>query len=127
MRSAYEGADVVLNASRVEGLSNALLEASAAGRAVLASCIPGNQGAVRGESSGPPGGLLYDPTDPRDFTAKALLLLDDPALRAEFGRGGLVRASALPSPEEEAAALAAVYARIHRLSQRECRPGRAGR
>jgi glycosyltransferase involved in cell wall biosynthesis len=41
MDSVFADADVVLNTSRFEGMSNALLEAQAAGRPVLADGDPG--------------------------------------------------------------------------------------
>ncbi len=58
MRSAYEAADVVLNASFSEGLSNSLLESMAPGRPLLASDIPGNRSPIWGEKGEDPAGLL---------------------------------------------------------------------
>lgn len=109
MRAAYRGADVVLNTSLAEGLANALLEAAAAGRPVLASDIPGNRGPVLGEGGDPPFGLLYERRDPEDFARKVLRLVDDADLRRTLGRAGRERASRWPGPGEEAEALARVY------------------
>jgi glycosyltransferase involved in cell wall biosynthesis len=109
MRAAYEAADVVLNASFAEGLSNVLLEATAAGRPVLASWIPGNRWPVLGGNGGPPSGCLFDPHDPNDFVHKALRLIDDPTLRRSLGEAGRVRAAQWPGPEAEIDALIRVY------------------
>ncbi|MCX5912642.1 MAG: glycosyltransferase [Deltaproteobacteria bacterium] len=107
--SAYRAADIILNASSSEGLSNALLEATAAGRPVLASKIPGNRWVVLGNNGDHPMGLLYDGDDPEDFLKKALILIDEEEVRRKFGEAGIRRAAFLPTPEEEAGRLARVY------------------
>jgi glycosyltransferase involved in cell wall biosynthesis len=56
MRAAYAQADVVLNCSRSEGSPNALMEAAAAGRPVLARDIPANREFVAGGGSSEPCG-----------------------------------------------------------------------
>ncbi len=109
MRAAYQAADVVLNNSFAEGLSNALLEAAAAGRPVLASRIPGNRWPVLGNNGDPPSGCLFDPRDPDDFVRQALRLIDDPALRKTLGEAGRERAARWPGPEAEAAGLIRAY------------------
>jgi len=111
MCSAYEGADVVLNASFSEGLSNALLEAAAAGKPVLASDIPGNRWAVLGVPGESPSGCLFDPLDPDDFLRQALLLIDNEGQRRNLGKAGRERARRWPTPEDEAAALLRAYCR----------------
>ncbi len=96
-------ADVVLNTSAHEGMSNAVLEALLAGRAVLASDIPGNRAAIRdGET-----GLLF--CNEEDFTAKAERLARDPALRARLGEAARADVLARFSPEREAASVLAAY------------------
>lgn len=109
MRSAYESADVVLNTSFAEGLSNAILEAIAAGRPVLASDIPGNRGPVRGLNGDRPAGLLFDPRNPEDFVGQALRLIDDPEERAALGQDGQARAARWPAAEDEADGLIRAY------------------
>lgn len=109
IRSAYRASDVVVNASSSEGLSNALLEAMASGRAMLASNIPGNRWPILGKDGDSAVGVLYDVDDPEDFSKKALLLIDDEDLRKRFGEVGAARAALLPKPEEEAAQLIQVY------------------
>lgn len=109
MRSAYESADVVVNGSLSEGLSNVLLEAKAAGKPLLASDIPGNRWPVLGDPGDAPMGLLFDPSDPADFVAKALRLIDDPARRCTLGEAGAAYARRMPGPGDEARALVAAY------------------
>ncbi len=109
MRSVYESADVVLNTSFSEGLSNVLLEAMAAGRPLLASDIQGNRWLVLGERRDPPSGLLFDLQDPDDFTRKAITMMDDENLREGFAEAGKRRAAGFPTPEQEAEALIQAY------------------
>jgi len=109
MRSAYEASDIVLNASSSEGLSNAMLEAIACGRPVLASDIPGNWWPVLGENGDSPAGCLFRRNDPEDFMRQALSLIDDGKLREAFSQAGLERTSRWPTPEVEAEALIRVY------------------
>ncbi len=109
MRSAYDGADVVLNASFSEGLSNALLEAIAAGCPVLATDIPANRGPVLGTGDSAPAGCLYDPYDAEDFVRKAIGMIDDGERKARYGRSLLQRRSAWTDTDAEAAGLIRAY------------------
>jgi glycosyltransferase involved in cell wall biosynthesis len=110
MRSAYEAADVVLNASLSEGLANSLLEAMAAGRPLLASDIPGNRAPVLGEKEeDEPSALLFDLHDPEDFPRQAIRLIDDENLRSALGLAGKKRAAGWPSPGDEAEGLIRAY------------------
>ena len=109
MRSAYQGADVILNGSFSEGLSNVLLEAKAAGKPILASNIPANRQPVLGDQGDLPAGLLYDLHSPEHFLRQALRLVDDRELRKKLGQGGIDQATRLPGPEEEARGLIRVY------------------
>jgi glycosyltransferase involved in cell wall biosynthesis len=109
MRSAYEAADVVLNASFSEGLSNSLLESMASGRPLLVSNIPGNHGPIWGEKGEEPAGLFFDPKDPEDFIKQSLRLIDDQALRDSLGRAGKRRAATWPGLKEEADGLIRAY------------------
>lgn len=108
MRSAYEGADVVLNASVSEGLSTVLLEAIAAERPVLVSDIPGNRWLMNG-SEGEVCGFLYNGSDAGDFIKKAVSLIDDDLLRQYFQSSARAKAKRLPRPEEETDRLLAAY------------------
>jgi glycosyltransferase involved in cell wall biosynthesis len=109
MRSAYSGADIILNTSFAEGLSNVLLEAIASGKPVLASDIPGNHWPVLGEDAEERAGLLFDPNDPRDFAEKAISLIDDEDLREDLSRTGLKRAGLWLDPMQEAEGLITAY------------------
>lgn len=104
MGGAYREADVVVNASEAEGFSNALLEAMAAGRAVLASRIGANVEAVEEGRTG----LLFSGEE--EFVARAAALARDPALRRRLGEAAARAIAARYDPAAEAAALAAVYA-----------------
>ncbi len=112
MHSAYRGADVILNFSFSEGISNVLLEAKALGKPILASDIPGNRGAVLGDQKDSSAGLLFDLHSSEDFTQKALRLVDDRELRKKLGQAGKNQAALLPTPEEEARGLLRVYERV---------------
>ena len=109
MKSAYCAADVVLNSSFSEGLSNSLVEAIAAGRPMLASDIPGNRWPVFGENGDFPAGLLFDIRKPEDLVAKALKLIDESSLREALGRAAVLRQARLPREDEEADGLIAAY------------------
>jgi glycosyltransferase involved in cell wall biosynthesis len=73
--------------SLAEGLPVSVIEAMAAGRAVVATDIPGtNEIVVDGET-----GLLVPPGDPHALTGALGRLLDDAALRREMGSAGRER------------------------------------
>jgi len=79
MTACYAAADIVLNTSLSEGLSNVVIEAMAAGRALLASDIQGNRACITDGSNG----LLF--ADEAAFAAAARRLAGDPALRRTLG------------------------------------------
>ena len=84
MPGLYGEADIVLNTSISEGLSNAVLEAMYFGRPILASDCEGNMAAfAEGEE-----GLFYKGGNEEDFTKKARRLLNEPELKLELGRKG---------------------------------------
>jgi len=109
MRSAYASIDVVINSSSSEGLSNALLEAIAAGRPILASDIPGNRWPIVGEKGISACGLLFKVSDINSFIRMALKLIDDGGLRNRLSRAGTDRAATWPGPDEEASGLIHAY------------------
>jgi len=112
MRSAYESADVILNFSFSEGISNVLLEAKAAGKPILASDISGNRGPVLGNKDDLPSGLLFDLQSQEHFIQQALRLVDESELRKKLGQRGKEQAAKLPTPEEEARGLVQVYKKV---------------
>lgn len=75
MPGVYAAADVVVNSSHSESLSNALLEAMALGVPVLARAIEGNRPLVAHNRTG----LLF--STERDFARQAERLLNDSSLR----------------------------------------------
>jgi glycosyltransferase involved in cell wall biosynthesis len=82
-----QGADVIALPSHREGLPNAVLEAMAASRPVVASTAPGNAAVVA------PGvtGELVPPGDGPALAAALERLLGDPELRARYGAAGRAR------------------------------------
>jgi glycosyltransferase involved in cell wall biosynthesis len=103
MPSALRQADLVLNTSRSEGLSNALIEAMSVGAAVLAKDIPGNRDVIRDGVTG----LLF--TDLADFQAKLARLADDPGLRSRLGSAAAAEARERFSTDREVEAVLAAY------------------
>ena len=75
-------ADVFVLPSRAEGLSNALLEAMAAGLPAVVSDIPGNVDVIEHERNG----LLFRAEDPRDLAERLNSLLDQEDLRRRLGQ-----------------------------------------
>ena len=81
VRPLYELLEVVLLPSRIEGLSQSLLEAMALGKPVIASAAAGNLDLIRHETDG----LLVPPLDPAAWAAAIDRVLGDPALAARLG------------------------------------------
>jgi glycosyltransferase involved in cell wall biosynthesis len=112
MPAAYAEAAALLNTSHSEGASNAMLEAMAAARAVLASDVPGNAellsfdpdrweestGVLYRVTAGPDGRPVHDPAD---FLAKARRLALDPALRRRIGENAHRAVLAAHTPDLE--------------------------
>lgn len=107
MRSLLRQADVVLNCSRSEGgMANAVLEALAAGRAVLASDIDGNRSLVEDGVTG----LLF--RNEAEFAHAAERLIIDSELRTRLGQNGRRLVERLYPPEREVDAYVRLYARL---------------
>jgi glycosyltransferase involved in cell wall biosynthesis len=81
--------DVVVLSSRNEGTPVALIEAGAAGRAVVATDVGGVRSVVEHDRTG----LLVPADDPTALAAAMQSLLDDPARRAAMGAHGRVTAA----------------------------------
>ena len=107
MPSVLEAADIVLNCSLSEGgMANAVLEAFAFGRAVLASDIPGNRSLVE---NGVTGLLFRSETDLAGGVEK---LATDPALRRRLGDAGRRLVESRFTPARETEGYLEVYARV---------------
>jgi glycosyltransferase involved in cell wall biosynthesis len=84
VRPLYDLLEVVLLPSRMEGLSQAALEAMALGKPVAVSAAGGNLDLVSHESDG----LLVPATDPAAWASAIERLLGDADLRARLGASG---------------------------------------
>lgn len=85
MPDIYQAADVVLNTSISEGLSNAVIEAMYFGKAVLASDCDGNRSVLSDGLDG----LLYKQGDEEGFLRKAKELIQSPDTRERLGKAGI--------------------------------------
>ncbi|HET9855875.1 MAG TPA: glycosyltransferase [Methylomirabilota bacterium] len=107
MPALFELADVVLNCSLAEGgMANAVIEALALGRAVLAADIAGNRSLVEDAITG----FLFGSAE--ELAAKADRLLQDPDLRARLGVAGRERVNARFGADRETDGYLAAYARL---------------
>ena len=107
MPSLLEAADIVLNCSLSEGgMANAVLEAFAFGRAVVASDIPGNRSLVE---NGVTGLLFRSDTDLAGGVEK---LATDPALRRRLGEAGRRLVESRFTLARETGGYLEVYARV---------------
>jgi glycosyltransferase involved in cell wall biosynthesis len=107
MPALLASADIVLNCSRSEGgMANAVLEAFALGRAVLASDIPGNRSLVE---DGVTGFIFASDTE---LAEKAERLAADPPLRRRLGEAGRSLVETRFTPAIETDGYLAVYARV---------------
>jgi len=82
-------ADLLVHPSLEEGFSNAILEAMAAGKAVVATRVGGNPEAVLDGRTG----VLVPPADPRALAGAVIDLLSDSGKRAAMGAAGRRRAA----------------------------------
>jgi len=82
MPECYQSAQIYVQPSRFEGMSNAILEAMASGLPIIATDVDGNPDLVNeGEN-----GLLVPTDDPPRLAAAMQQLLTDPELREKMGR-----------------------------------------
>jgi glycosyltransferase involved in cell wall biosynthesis len=86
--SLIAAADLAVFSSRKEGMPNGVLECMAAGKAIVATDLPGIRDAL-----GPNSGEVLVPTGDRDaFAARILDLLMDPTRRTSLGEANRTRA-----------------------------------
>lgn len=103
-RAALRGWDVFVLPTRRDPFPLVVLEAMAAGVPVVASAVDGVV-----EQVGDEAGVLVAPGDPGALAAAVATLLDDPKRRAEAGRAGRRRITALFTPERNARELDEAY------------------
>ncbi|MGW2519291.1 glycosyltransferase [Streptomyces sp. NPDC001617] len=96
-------ADVVVLPSLHEGCSNAVMEALAAGRPMVATAVGGTPELLRGH------GVLVPPADAAALADGLQRLLDDRKLADEFGRNGCAWARATLSVEAMADRYVSLY------------------
>jgi glycosyltransferase involved in cell wall biosynthesis len=107
MPSLLAASDIVLNCSLSEGgMANAVLEAFALGRAVLASDIPGNRSVVEDGVTG----LLF--SSEAELGGGVERLAADPALRRRLGDAGRRLLESRYTPARETEGYLEVYARV---------------
>lgn len=97
-------ADVLVHYSRWEGLPNAVLEAMALGKPVVASDIPANRELVKDQENG------FLARGEKELFERAVQLVDDPALRARLGERGRAIVRAEYSRERLMRELSELYA-----------------
>ena len=108
MASALGDLDVVVLTSRNEGTPLALIEAGAAGRAVVATDVGGVRAVVvDGET-----GLLCEPGSPQRVAERLGELLADPARRARMGAAARERTAARFGRERLVADVRRLYAEL---------------
>lgn len=111
-------ADVVLFPSRWEGMANALAEALAAGKPVLAHGVEGVSALLADPESGEPAApfpaalQLLPSLDARLWDAAAAPLFDSAELRAALGAANRRRMELRPDWDQAAAAYAELYERL---------------
>jgi glycosyltransferase involved in cell wall biosynthesis len=107
MPALLGAADIVLNCSRSEGgMANAVIEALAVGRAVLAADIPGNRSVIEHGVTG----LLFGGDD--ELASGARQLAEDPVLRRRLGETGRRLVAARLAPAREIDGYLDVYAGV---------------
>ncbi|MGH7378352.1 MAG: glycosyltransferase, partial [Candidatus Methylomirabilales bacterium] len=105
--------NLVVHPSLEEGFSNAILEAMAAGKPVVATAVGGNPEAmIHGET-----GLLIPPGDSQALTEAMLWLLEHPREAARFGEAGRRRVA----ERFEISAMVRQYEEVYeRLVEEKC-------
>ncbi len=108
VEARLHAADAFVHAARWEGFGLVLLEAMAAGRAVVATRV----GAIPEVVDEGRTALLVAPDDPAALAAALAELRDDPGRRDALGAAGRQRLADAFSPERMAAETAAIYASV---------------
>jgi glycosyltransferase involved in cell wall biosynthesis len=112
VRPLYELLELVLLPSRMEGLSQALLEGMALGKPVIASAAAGNLDLIHDGADG----CLVSPLDPAAWASSIERLLGDTALRERLGAAARRTARETYSLERTVERTATVYQDVLRCS-----------
>jgi len=104
----FTAADVVVAPSWFEAQGLSVMEAQAAGAAVVATNVGGIPDAIQDGKTG----ILVEPRDPEALAAAVICLLDDPATAAAIGRRAAEQARHRFSREATALAFASLYNRV---------------
>jgi glycosyltransferase involved in cell wall biosynthesis len=118
VRPLYELLELVLLPSRMEGFSQALLEAMALGKPVIGSAAAGNLDLVTDEVDG----LLVPPTDGAAWAAAIERVLGDSALGSRLGAAGRRTARETYALERMVDRTAALYRDLLRCPAPTARP-----
>ena len=112
-RLLYPAFDIVVQASESEGLPNVVLEAAAAGLAIVATDVGGTGDVVTNETDG----LLVPKGDADALTSAIRRLAENPDLRGRLGRAAERRSGDF-SPGQLTEKTAALYRRLLRERRR---------
>jgi phosphatidylinositol alpha-1,6-mannosyltransferase len=104
----FTAADVVVAPSWFEAQGLSVMEAQAAGAAVVATNVGGIPDVIEDGRTG----ILVEPRDPEALAAAVISLLDDPARAAAIGRRAGEQATHRFSREATAQAFASLYQRV---------------
>ncbi len=105
MPAVYASFDLMVSASREEGLPMAILEGLASGRALIATSVGAVPEVVRDDDTG----VLLAPEDVAQLAGAMQRLLQDAALRGRLGRAG----KRVIAAEFSAARMTADYVRVY--------------
>ena len=106
-RSVYQAFDLLVQASRTEGLPNVILEGAAAGLPIVATRVGGTTEVLTDEQDA----LLVPPADAATLATALERAIGDPALRARLAEAALERSSDF-APERLIESTAALYRRL---------------
>jgi glycosyltransferase involved in cell wall biosynthesis len=105
----YRLLEIALLPSRIEGFSQALLEAMALGKPVIASAAGGNLDLVRHQTDG----LLVSPLDPAAWAVAIERVLTDPSFAARLGEAARETARVTFSLERTVERTVELYRSLH--------------